>query len=91
MQIQSLAQLHGPQSLSGPHAARSAAAAPRPSLDITDRLDISPQALLAGQLSEIPDIRHERVASIRAQIASGAYETPEKLDRALEALLNEIG
>jgi hypothetical protein len=30
------------------------------------------------------------VASIRAQIANGTYETPEKLDMALSRLLDEI-
>ena len=36
-------------------------------------------------------IRQDRVAEIRAQIASGAYETDVKLNGALERLLDEIG
>ncbi|MDP6556758.1 MAG: flagellar biosynthesis anti-sigma factor FlgM [Pirellulaceae bacterium] len=39
----------------------------------------------------MPDVRTDRVAELRAQIASGAYETDAKLDVALDRLLDEIG
>ena len=38
----------------------------------------------------IPDIRADRVAELKAQIASGAYETDAKLNVALDRLLDEM-
>ena len=38
----------------------------------------------------MPDIRQDRVAAIRAAIADGTYETADKMDEALSALLDEI-
>ena len=56
-----------------------------------DSVDISPAADLAGRLSDIPDIRQDRVAAIEAAIADGTYETAEKLNGAVDRLLDEIG
>jgi negative regulator of flagellin synthesis FlgM len=42
-------------------------------------------------IGQLPEIRHERVAEIRQQIAAGTYETPEKLEVALDRLLDELG
>ena len=54
-------------------------------------MDISPKAQVLSQVRDIPDIRHDRVAEIRAAIDSGTYETDEKLSVALDRLLDEIG
>jgi negative regulator of flagellin synthesis FlgM len=92
MQIYGPAHLHGPQGVGAPHA-KSISPPPagaRPSVDTSDTLEISSQGAIASQLVEIPDIRHDQVASIRAQIAAGTYETADKLDAALDALLDEI-
>jgi negative regulator of flagellin synthesis FlgM len=93
MQIYGPSHLHGPQSVSAPHAARPTQPAPaaRPTIDTSDTLEISNEAAAASRLADLPDIRHERVAAIKAQIAAGTYETPDKLDAALDALLDEIG
>ena len=52
-----------------------------------DQLDISPeaQAIQAGG-----GIRTEKVAELREQIATGRYETAEKIDVAVERMLDEI-
>ena len=34
--------------------------------------------------------RQARLAAIRREIAAGSYETPEKLDRAVDALLDRL-
>ena len=92
MHIYGPAHLHGPQSVGPPHSSRAAQPASRPeSTPINDELQISDAARLTDQAGRIPEIRQERVDAIRAQIASGSYETPEKLDAAVERLLDEIG
>jgi negative regulator of flagellin synthesis FlgM len=92
MQIHGTAYLHGPQAVSAPHVARSnAAAAARTSQPIADQLDLSPAAQFVDLAQSLPEIRTERVNQIRAAIAAGAYETDDKLDAALDRLLDEIG
>ena len=56
-----------------------------------DQLEISHEADLVSRARESSDIRADRVAEIRAAIADGTYETPEKLDIAVGRLLDEIG
>ena len=57
-----------------------------------DQLDLSPEAqdiLQASSTSAASsEIRADKVASIKAAIADGTYETPEKLDAALDKLLD---
>lgn len=92
MQIYGPAHLHGPQSVGSPHNPQVA----RPtgqvdSAPIQDELQISDAARLVDEVGSMADIRQDRVASIRAQIAEGTYDTPERLDLAVERLLDEIG
>lgn len=93
MQIQGLNQLHGVQGIQAPNISRihqaDMTSAPA-QLDTTDELHLSPAAEMAGRMSEIPDIRWERVNSIKAAIADGTYMTDDKLDIAMERLLDEI-
>lgn len=56
-----------------------------------DQIDISPEAELVSRVGDLPDIRADKVAEIRAQIEAGIYETDEKMDVALGRLLDEIG
>jgi negative regulator of flagellin synthesis FlgM len=91
MQIYGPSQLHGAQSINAPHVQRTTDVRPGNGPSQTDQVDISPAAQLAGQVSEIPDIRQDRVASIRAAIADGTYETADKFSGAVDRLLDEIG
>jgi negative regulator of flagellin synthesis FlgM len=91
MYVYGTSQIHAAQPLRAPH--RPAAAAQTgatPSFGV-DELDISSEADFVSQARDLPDIRHDRVAQIRAQIQSGEYETSDKLDIALSRLLDEIG
>lgn len=84
-------QLHAAQSLSSPHRAAQAqgnAAAGR--AWGADEVSISPEADLVSQVHQMADIRTDRVAEIRAQIANGTYETDDKLNVALDNLLDEL-
>ena len=51
-----------------------------------DQLDISAEAQI---MQSQGGIRADRVANIRAEIASGQYETPEKINSAVERMLDE--
>ena len=53
-----------------------------------DQLDISPQAQMMGTAATGGEVRTDRVAELRAQIANGNYDTAEKLDAAVGRLLN---
>jgi len=91
MYIYGTSHIHPAQPLRAPHrppAPAEPGAAPSHGVD---ELDISSEADFVSQARELPGIREERVAQIRAQIQSGVYETSEKLDIALSRLLDEIG
>ena len=91
MYIYGTSHVHAPQPLNAPH--RLTPAAPPNSTYSTagvDELDISPEADFVAQARELPEIREDRVAQVRAQIEAGTYETAGKLDAALSRLLDEI-
>jgi len=56
---------------------------------VRDQVDISVDGVRAAETAS--DIRFDRVQAIRTAIAEGRYETAEKLDIALERLLDRIG
>jgi len=66
-------------------------AAPR-SASPVDKLDISNHVnrLEPTASTSTSDIRVDRVADLRRQIASGNYETPEKMDAALSRFLDDF-
>lgn len=91
MHVYGPAHLHAAQPLNPPHRP---AAAPPPQATHggfgADQVDISPEADFVSQVRDLPAIRADRVAQIKAQIQAGTYETDEKLDIALSRLLDEI-
>ena len=93
MQINGPGQIHGPQSVHAPHRVQASEtpAAETSFFGEADQVDISQQADLISRVRELPDVRAERVAQIRAAIDAGRYETLDKLDLALDRLLEEIG
>jgi negative regulator of flagellin synthesis FlgM len=84
--------IHGPQGVNAPHApfknqpAKEATATPAAG----DRLEISRAAEAAVKATETGGIRQDVVNRIRSEIAAGTYETPDKLDAALNRMLDEI-
>ncbi len=62
------------------------------SLTPVDQLDLSAEA--QGVLeteSNTSDIRVDRVADLRRQIAEGNYDTEEKVSKALDNFLDQLG
>lgn len=55
-----------------------------------DEVEISLVARMFDELSQSSQVRTERLAQIKAQIEAGTYDTPEKLEMALQRMLAEI-
>jgi negative regulator of flagellin synthesis FlgM len=92
MHIHGTTHIHGPHGINAPHAPFRGQMAPEaPTTQSADRVDISAAAEAAVHAAETGEVRQGLVDSIRAQIAAGTYETPGKLDTAVERLLDEIG
>ncbi|MEX2173599.1 MAG: flagellar biosynthesis anti-sigma factor FlgM [Pirellulaceae bacterium] len=91
MYVYGAAHVHTAQPIAPPHR-MGATQAPASTLGSfgVDQLDLSPQAEFVAQARDLPEIREDRVAALRAQIQSGEYETADKLDMALSNLLDEI-
>ena len=91
MHIHGTSHIHGPHGINAPHSAhRSQASQNAPASGAADRLDISAAADAAAQAAETGSVRLDLVNNIRSQIAAGTYETPAKLDAALERMLDEM-
>ena len=57
--------------------------------EVHDAVTLSIDAVKAAGATS--DIRFDRVAAIKAAIADGSYETADKLDIALDRLLDRLG
>ncbi len=55
-----------------------------------DELEISSAGRMLDEMTNESEMRAERLAQIKAAIDDGTYETDEKLDAALNRLLNQI-
>ncbi len=55
-----------------------------------DVVEISTAARLAAQVQDVPAVRADLVARVKSEIASGVYETSEKLDLAIDRLMEEL-
>ena len=98
-------QIYGPYRVSTAHPtpaaqrtlpqkpAESAAATsstPVDQLDLSSTISGVNRMQPASEIAGGGEIRIDRVAEIRRQIASGDYETPEKLDAALDKMLDQF-
>ena len=92
MQVYGPSHLHAAQGISAPHNNRisSTPASGSNRIDTSDTLEISSEGMFVEQAKNLPEMRMDRVAELRAQIASGKYETADKLDMALENMLDEL-
>jgi len=89
MNIHGIASTVGPQSVEQVGAVNSASAPAEPSA-LNDVVEISTAAKLAAKIHEIPDIRADLVAQVKAQIEAGTYETPERIDATINRLMEDL-
>ena len=88
MHIYGATQLHGPQSLQGPHWNRPTT--PASNTQASDTVEFSAAAEEAMNAIDGGDFRADLVARVRAQIADGSYDTPDKMAMAFDAMLDEL-
>ncbi len=55
-----------------------------------DRVEISTTAELLDRLVRGDTMRNDIVAQIRAEISNGSYESPDKLDAAIDDLMSDL-
>lgn len=55
-----------------------------------DTVDLSEKARLLDALRSQPDYRPDVVERVKGEIAEGTYLTDEKLDKALDALIDDL-
>lgn len=56
----------------------------------SDRVELSEQSRLLSKLKQLPDVREDLVDSVKSQIASGKYDTDERFDTAVNALIDDL-
>ncbi|MEM9064933.1 MAG: flagellar biosynthesis anti-sigma factor FlgM [Planctomycetota bacterium] len=69
--------------------ARAEAAAAGGVIRGADQVDVSAESVALQKLRELPELRTDLIESIKAQIRADAYDTPERLDAALDGLIDE--
>ena len=86
--------VHGSHAISGPHASKPQQTSASQHA-AKDQVTLSSAAQQVNQSSDSAasggDVRFDLVNRLRMEIAAGTYETPEKLDSALEKMLVGIG
>jgi negative regulator of flagellin synthesis FlgM len=55
-----------------------------------DQVEISEAAQMLSRMQE-PEIRMDKVQQVRQAIAQGTYETPEKINVAIDRILKDLG
>jgi negative regulator of flagellin synthesis FlgM len=92
MHINGPSQVHGPQAINAPHfTQRTQGSQAASGAASTDRVEISQAAEAAMKATEAGGVRHELVNQIRSQIAAGTYDTPDKMNAAVDRLLDQMG
>ena len=93
MQIQGTNRIHSPQGINAPHfATKTSGTGSTGAAGKSDRVEISPAATAAMEAAESSgQVRTDLVNLIRGQIANGTYDTPEKMDIALERMFDQMG
>ena len=57
----------------------------------SDSVSVSSEAQFLSALSQVPDVRQEKVDEIKKAIKDGTYLTDEKLNAAFDSLVQDLG
>ena len=91
MQIRGASSIQSTSQVNVSNKVQTVETPPAPTqIDTVDQVDISSEAQMLAGMNDTSEIRAERVADIRQQIETGQYETAEKLDGAVERILDEL-
>jgi len=63
----------------------------RPPVRPGDTVELSEHARFLDLMHRLPEVRNERIETVRLAIAEGRYETAAKLDTAIDRLLDDAG
>ena len=91
MEIQSTGGISGPDPIQPNRIPAGGARPSERSHPATDRAEISERARFSAQLRDVPPIRKEKVEELRKLIDAEEYETPERIEGAVDRLLEELG
>jgi len=50
----------------------------------------TPLGQLLAKIAQLPEVRYEKITAVRRQINMGQYEIDEKLDAAIDKMLEEL-
>ncbi len=57
---------------------------------IADVVEISPAAILAAKVHQLPEVRVDLVKRVKAEIAQGTYETSERIEVATDRIMADL-
>lgn len=55
-----------------------------------DVVEISTVAQMCAKIHEMPDVRTDLVERVKAEIAAGTYDTPERIEIAISRLMDDL-
>ncbi|MDR0608861.1 MAG: flagellar biosynthesis anti-sigma factor FlgM [Planctomycetaceae bacterium] len=98
MEIYNTQYVHGPHNIQGPHRTvptqESSSAAAARYAALQDDIQFSDEAMrlsdLANNKSSSSGIRYDLVNRIKAEIAAGTYDTPDKMDIAVDRMIGQL-
>ena len=56
-----------------------------------DRVEISNVARLLSAANSLPSVRQDVIDRVKSELAGGRYETPDKIQKAVDRLLDDLG
>jgi hypothetical protein len=57
---------------------------------ILENMNVTPREKVSRRIASLPDTRQDRVLDIRRRIAEGTYEVADRLDKAMDRVLEAI-
>lgn len=85
-----LASVHSVARVSFDSATRATSSTGAARTEMRDRVELSDHARMLDRLRSMPEYRADKVAEARAAIESGTYESPARLQAAIEKLMGDL-